>query len=608
MRNIEKNIFTIIGSVSLILTVLLTNLIIQDKVRLRQDLTEDKIYTLTDNTKEILSGLDTTVNIQFYYSRFNNNMPVAWKNYARRVDDVLKEFEQNSDRIRVNRLNPEPNSDAEDKAIFDGVKPITTIGLDKLYLGINISCLDKSKNIDSLTPDKEELLEYQLARAIVQVYRGEKPVVGVLSSLPVLGQELTAEMAQRKQKAVPPWIAFYELLQDFRLTKIHPQAMTLPKNMDAIVMIHPPKLSEQMTAEIERFIVKGGNALVYLDPASILAISLKKQKPESSLTGSSNLEKLLDTWGVSYNPNESVADADLARSIVETGVRQSMPTFIDLRNDQINSENVISSKIDHIAMIFSGSFKTNKLSNNLSSETVLNSTSNSQNVSTAEIDLKRDQQKFLAEFKSDETEKKLAVAISGKFPTAFPENNEFEKKSSTVILVGDSDMLFDEVCTKLDPKTQKRSVLNDNISFFQNCVEYLTGSKQLIGIRSRQTKKRPFIVMQKMQAEADLKFKEKLMKKKEELVKANEEFQKLAGASADQKEITTQEQREAQEKVRRTQAAISRDLRKATNELNQDVKRLQNFIKWICIAMMPLLIAIIGSVVALIKNRRCGAK
>ncbi len=604
MKAFKDHFYSITGCFFLTLSVLLLNLIIQDKIRWRTDLTEDKIYTLTENTKKIISELDTAVEVRFYYSRFNNNMPARLKNYARRIDDLLTEYEQNSNMVKVERLNPQPQSDAEDLAAFDRLKPVTSVGGENLYLGLSVSCLDKTKTLPVLNSEEDSLLEYKLTRAIVQVHRGDKPVVGVLSSLPVLGADVTTEMVQRRQKPAPAWLAFQELNEDFELRRIAPQANSLPKSIDALIVVHPPIISEKMTSSIEQFILNGGKAMIFVDPVSIVSATMLRKQPNSnSLVLASNIEKLLSGWGVAYNPEKAVADNTIARRNGEEKIAGSL----SLRPTEINRTNVVTNKLDCIDIFYTGSFGIDQLLPNLKAEPLLTTTTDSQ-IITAE-DLK-DHQKIIGSFVSDGTKKNLAVAISGKFPALFENNKKLESKKATVFLIADSDMLFDDVCVQFYELlgTKLKRMLNDNINLLQNSIEYLTGSDQLIGIRSRVHKKRPFTEIQERQAKADLQFKERMLEKSKQINEATAEFKKLAEVSADQKVIITKEQKEGLDKIRHTETLIRREGKKARKELYRDVELLKARIKWICIGLMPLLIAIAGLAAAFIKNRRYAAK
>jgi ABC-type uncharacterized transport system involved in gliding motility auxiliary subunit len=304
----KNKICTFLTIVSLIATVLLLNLIVQEKVVSRIDLTQDHIYTLGHGSKKILKKLDTPVDITFYYSKDNNNVPGSIKNYARLVNDLLTEFEKSSSMLKISRKNPTPDSEAEEQANFDGIKSVALQGLDKFYFGLTISCLDQSVSLSRLDPNQESLLEYQIIQAISQVYKGTKPTVGILSSLPVLGAELTIEMAQKHQKPAPAWIAFSELAKRFKLEKIPHQATNLPPDLESLIIIHPNSLNQKMLKSIDRYLIQGGKIILFLDPFSYLAGGLLQNVPaiKKSLNIASNFEPFLKKWHINYIPSKQL--------------------------------------------------------------------------------------------------------------------------------------------------------------------------------------------------------------------------------------------------------------------------------------------------------------
>ena len=186
-KQLETFLYSTIGVVAMLLIVVAFNFI-ASRARQRIDLTAEKAYTLSPGTKAILAKLDTPVQIRFYCTRNANAMPVFLTTYAQRVDDLLSEYRQASKgKIEIQRLNPEPDSDAEDSARLDGVEGQQLRTGERVYLGLSVGMLDQKQAISFLVPDRERLLEYDISRAIARVMTTEKPAIGVMSSLPVMG-------------------------------------------------------------------------------------------------------------------------------------------------------------------------------------------------------------------------------------------------------------------------------------------------------------------------------------------------------------------------------------------------------------------------------------
>ena len=215
MKKYSSLFYSVTGVAVLFLIVIALNALTA-AVKQRLDLTQEKAYTLSDGTRAILQKLDTPVKIRFYLSAGGQGSPEAvfLKTYAQHVADLLDEYKQNGHgKIVVEQFDPKPDSDAEDSARLDGVEGQPLRNGDKFYLGLAVSQLDTKESIAFLDPSRERLLEYDLSRAISKVTNPEKPVVGIMSPLPVFGREANPMMAQMgRGQGQQPW-QFVELLK-----------------------------------------------------------------------------------------------------------------------------------------------------------------------------------------------------------------------------------------------------------------------------------------------------------------------------------------------------------------------------------------------------------
>ena len=196
-KSFEMLLYSAGGIVAMAVLLVAINLIASE-FPARADLTQEKIYTLSPGTRAILGKLDTPVTIRFYCTR--NVTPTAeslyLQNYARQVEDLLDEYKQAAHgKIVIQKFDPEPDSDAEDSARLDGIEPETLPTGDKFYLGLAVNLLDAKQTV-ALSPDRQRLLEYDISRAISRVMNPQKPVVGVMSSLPVFGQQANPMMQE----------------------------------------------------------------------------------------------------------------------------------------------------------------------------------------------------------------------------------------------------------------------------------------------------------------------------------------------------------------------------------------------------------------------------
>src|SRR5215218_3510197 len=168
-RNRETLLYSAGGIIALFAILVAINFIIS-AFNARVDLTEGDVYTLSPGTKAILSRLEAPVRIRFYYTQGSNAVPVGLKTFAQRVEDLLAEYRAAAKgKLIIERLNPEPDSDAEESAALDNVEGQMTNTGEKFYLGLSISRHDKKEPIPVLAPDRERLLEYDITRAIAKV-------------------------------------------------------------------------------------------------------------------------------------------------------------------------------------------------------------------------------------------------------------------------------------------------------------------------------------------------------------------------------------------------------------------------------------------------------
>ena len=304
-KQLETLLYSTIGIAAMALVLIALNLIAA-RARQRIDLTAENAYTLSPGTKAILAKLDTPVQIRFYCTKNANAMPVFLSTYAQRVDDLLGEYRQASKGlIDLQRLNPEPDSDAEDSARLDGVEGQQLRTGERVYLGLSVAMLDQKEAIPFLAPDRERLLEYDLSRAISRVMTAEKPVIGVMSPLPVMGQANPMAMQMRQpQQRSQPWAFMSELMRDFNVKQVEVTADKIPDDIKVLVVIHPKAASDNMQYLLDQFVLRGGKLIAFVDPLCALdrPPTAPGQMPPMS---SSTLDKVVQSLGPDFRHNKS---------------------------------------------------------------------------------------------------------------------------------------------------------------------------------------------------------------------------------------------------------------------------------------------------------------
>ena len=267
--------YSTIGVIAVALILIAINFIAA-RAHKRVDLTAEKAYTLSPGTRAILGKLDTPVLIRFYCTKNTSTMPAFLTTYAQRVDDLLVEYQQASKgKISIQRLNPEPDSDAEDSARLDGIEPQPLRTGERIYLGLSVTMLDQKQTIPLLAPARERLLEYDVSRAIARVMTSEKPTIGVLSSLPVLGQNSPMPVRGQNQ---PAWAVLEELKRDFNVKQIDVATEKMDDDIKLLLVIHPKAVSDETQYALDQFLLRGGKLVVFVDPFARSIV--RRRRPE----------------------------------------------------------------------------------------------------------------------------------------------------------------------------------------------------------------------------------------------------------------------------------------------------------------------------------------
>ncbi|NLB55940.1 MAG: GldG family protein [Lentisphaerae bacterium] len=516
--NTLKATGSLIGLVALLAIVFATNIILS-KVNLRADLTEERLYSFSDGTKELLSKLDREITMKFFFSSSISEAPVQYKNFGRQIEDLLMEYRLAAKgKIKIEVYDPTPDSDAEEWAQKYGLagQPLGMIG-PTLYCGLVGISGDIEVVMPALSPGREGQIEYDITRMIAQVGVAKAPVLGVLSTLPVFGS-LQQSPQMPPQQSMNPWFSFADLRKDYDVRTLEPDTDLIPSEIDSLIIVHPKDLPENTLYAIDQFLLRGGKILAFMDPFCLVDALTAQQQPYGTPNASSNMEQLLSAWGVTFDSVQVIADMDASTSVYgkDNKVEQN-PVWLSLRKENIDSDDIVTSEIGSLLMAMTGTFSVEP-DNRLTVTPLVRTSENSAPINLMSVQFGADAIK--RDFKSSYKEHTLALRLHGNFKSAFPDKApDNEENSATVhlseslnpgavILVGDVDMLFDQFCVQESNFMGFRAFqpLNDNITFFANAVEQISGSETLIGIRSRGTTQRPFTRVLKLQKQAQLKW------------------------------------------------------------------------------------------------------
>jgi len=635
MKKVETWLFPVAG-IAAVLVILIAVNVLGNFLKIRSDLTENKIYTLSPGTKRILDKLDTPVEIRFYYSKDNSSMPVPLRTYAQEVEDLLSEYQQaGHGKIQVVKLDPKPDSDAEDSARLDGVQGQTAAANltgDRIYLGLAISCLDAKTAIPFLSPDRETLLEYDISRAISSVVNPKKAVIGVMSDLPVLGRAPNSMMMMQRQRGSDPWVFVQELKENYTVREVPLTADKIDDDISVLLVDYPKGITESAQFAIDQFVLRGGKMVALLDPFSFVDSQLSggQQAMMRGESYSANLDKLLKAWGLQFTADKIVADPNLATKIQrQTGSVDSDMTVLSVNGDTINKSDPLGASTSDLLLPFAGAF-TGTPASGLKEEVLVSTTPQAGLIDATAVMMGTEARKF---YKPGNTPLAMAVRLSGKFKTAFPDGKPAAAASPTptptasatptpaplkeatnegvAVLIGDSDFAFDQIAGRQQQMLNQVvfTPTNGNLNLIESSVELLAGDSNLMSIRSRTSANRPFVLVDKMEAAAQDKYQSKIDELETGLTQARQKLSELQGAKqADQKSVLSPEQQAEIKKFQENEAQIDKQLKQVRKELRQEIDSLQNWLKWLNIALMPVVVTCIGLGLAFFKKRSRAAR
>ncbi len=616
-RKTETLIYSTGGVIVVFLILVAVNFLCS-QLRTQVDLTQGHLYTLTPGTRAVLEKLEAPVKLRFYYTQNSEDVPVATKAYARRVEDLLAEYRQvGHGKIVIEKLDPQPDSDAEDSAALDGIEPQSAGVGDKFYLGLGISFLDQKLAIPVLSADRERLLEYDITRAIARVATRDQPVIGVMSSLPVMGGGQFNPMTG--QMPTPPWVLISELQKDFKLKKISEVTDKIDEDIKVLLVIHPREISDDGQFAIDQFLLRGGKVIAFVDPWAYF----DQQGGQMGMgqNKSSNLDKLIKAWGLTYDPGKVVLDRNYSTGKGD----KEWPTLLTLTAEALNKDDIATNQLTTMMLPFAGAFGGTPAPG-LTETVLIKSSPVNQMVDS--IIAQTQVEPALRGFVSSNQAKTLALKLTGKFKTAFPGGRPDEGQKpgmgkdgkpsppvlkdatadGAVVLVGDSDLIADGAAVQVQDVLGQRVVvpINGNLAFAQALVEQFAGDANLINLRSRADADRPFIVVRELEAKAQQQYFGKLKDLQDSLTQTTDKLKEMQKGQAPGKAaaVVTPEQQKELDNFKRKAAETKIALKEMRKKLRTDSEALEFWTKLANIALMPLLVALAGIFWAFYRKRR----
>ncbi|MBI2960173.1 MAG: GldG family protein [Betaproteobacteria bacterium] len=630
-KRYQSYLYSSAGVIAVFFILVLANFVL-GALSTRIDLTQGKLYTLSEGTRGVLAKLESPVKIRLYFTQ-GAEIPLGLKAFGRRVEDLLAEFRRaGNGKLLIEKLDPQPDSDAEDSAALDGVDAQVLPTGDRFYLGLAIGILDKRVAMPALSPEREALLEYDLARAIARATAKDKAVVGVMTPLPAFGMRAAPMMGMAQQD---PWVFISELRRDFTVKRVANDVARIDDDIKVLLVMHPRGISDQTQYALDQFVMRGGKLIAFVDPYAYFDQLPSPMMQEAGGGTSSTLEKLFKAWSIGFDATKVVLD----RQYASGAGQRMMPTVLTLGGAALDAEDVATSRIGVTLIPFAGAF-TGKPAEGLSQSVLMKSSAFAALVDSSAATAQGDA--ALKDFSPTGTEYPLAIRLAGKFKTAFPEGRPpappkkdekadkkaakassakpaetpdakgaphlaASKEDNAVVLIADSDFLHDEAAVSIQDLFGQRIVIpsNGNIAFAQALVDQFAGDPALIRLRTRATAARPFTVIREMEARAQQAYLGKINALEGHLSQTQEKLQALQKAkSPGAGTILSAAQQAELDNFRRTAAETRRELKEVRKALRAESEALQFWTKVVNIAAIPLLVALAGLALALYRRRR----
>ena len=603
----------------------------------RFDLTEQQIYTLSDGTRNILESIDEPVTLRLYLSKKLATRLPGIKSYTTRVAELLQEYEQAAGgNLPLHVIDPEPFSEEEDRAVGYGLQgvPLDNGNLHFYFGLVGANATGERELIPFFQPEREEFLEYDLTKLIYRLANPTQRVVGLLSTLPLEGGPPMPFMGG--QGGTGPWMIMESIRDVMQVTPLDKDVTDIPEDMAVLMVVHPKGLGEPTLYAIDQFVLRGGRALVFVDPHSEAdRIPPNPQNP-MGMQGprNSDLGKVFESWGIELVKGKVAGDLPLAKKVnFQTGSRTFVadyPIWIDLPPQSLNAEDVVTAKLPSLTMASAGILKKREGSD-VQVTPLVETDERAMQIDASRLTFMPDIQGLLQEYRPEGEKLTLAARLTGKVNTAFPEgrppvekseqsdNPDVENESRehphlaesaepiNVIVVADTDVLQDRFWVQTQQFLGQRIAipLAANNSFVTNALDNLTGSHDLISVRNRGSSSRPFTLVRAIQQEAEQRFRQKEQALQQRLKDTERKIQELQNKKEDQTTvILSAEQQAALDGFRQELVATRKELRSVQHELQKNIESLEGIVKFLNVGFMPLVVVVGGLLISAYHVRR----
>ncbi len=607
----------------------------------KADFTKEGLYTISEGTRRALSRIEEPIDVRIYYThKLGEAAPSFAKNFER-VRTLLEQYRSISgNKLRVSYIDPEPFSDAEDRAVAAGLRGIRLNPEGDLgYFGmVGANSTDNEETIGFFAPERERFIEYDVTKLVYALAHPKKPAIGLVSTLPVDGG-LNPMMGMRGPP-LPPQMVMQQIREVFEVKSLGQDFDAVPEDIDVLMVVQPDGMSPQAADAIDQFALNGGRVLAFVDP---VPEALQPPTPQAMPAAPSFDEfgKLLRAWGVAFDAKRIAGDIEHARRVQFGGGASNVVTeyvaWLAFGSGNLDQGDVLSAGIERLNLASTGFLSpaegaTTKLT------PVLQTSPEAASIPAEKISPMPDAVTLLREYKAGGKRLTVAGRISGETKTAYPDgapkDENAEGKASeagadgdasasspqdeaakaehraagdiNVLVIADTDLLSDQFWVDVREFLGQHIAVPHahNSAFVVGALENLSGSDALLSLRGRGVVDRPFELVAEIRRDAERRYREKEQALTAKLKELQDQLAKLEQVGDGGAVILTDEDRDAIERFRGEMLTVRRDLREVKRALREDIDRLDAWLKFANIGAVPLLIGVGGIGWAAWRRRR----
>ena len=599
----------------------------------KADLTSERLFTISPGTKKALASIDEPIDLRVYFSKRLGDTASNFNRSFERVRTLLEQYRSLSgDKLNVTYLDPEPFSDAEDRAVAQGMRGIRLNQQGELgYFGIaGTNSTDDVETIAFFAPDRERFIEYDVTKLIYSLANPKKPAIGMLSTIPLEGG--INPMLGMGAPPMPPQMILEQIREVFDIRTLPRDSREIPDDIEVLMLVQPTGLSAETVYSIDQFALRGGKVLLFVDPVP----EAQRGNRPGGMLGATDLgefDKVLKAWGIDFDPGKVAGDIAHARRVQFGGGQRPTVTeyvpWLGLDQRNINQGDVLSASINTINVGSAGIL--NKAENATTTvQAILATSPQAMQIAAEMVSMAPDPVGLLRSYKQEGKSLTLAARVSGPISSAFPDGlpavgsktdgqSEPDKdaqnsqssadvlaKSSkrahiasgtlNAVVVADTDMLNDQFWVNIREFLGQQVAIPaaQNAAFVVGALENLSGSEALLTLRGRGITERPFEKVEQIRRASEQQFRDKEQALTAKLQEVQQKLNQLERSGDGQTIILSEKDRKAIDAFRAEMLDVRRQLRNVNLELRRDIDRLDAWLKFLNIAFVPLLIGFGG--------------